>query len=142
MPYQQGITQLPYMAFDYASVNQYGYKNMSEYVDEHQRQLDMYYFTRQINPISLALLSPQTMDPSNQPCNIRSTIYAMGAAENTDVLNIHNTTANNPNFWKDHLPAQAGYHTQNEQTLNNIRPISSIMAGYASSIVDYHGYEL
>jgi hypothetical protein len=35
----------------------------------------MYYFIRQINPITLATLSPQMMDPTFLPSDERSTVY-------------------------------------------------------------------
>ena len=134
--FQQGVVQLPYMAYDYASLNAYNYKDMSEKMTDYQREQNMHYYTRQINPISIVPLTPQTLDPSNLPCDIRPMLYAQGSANNNELLNIHNTTSNNPNLWMDRHPAHGGYHTQNEQTLNFIRPISAIQAGHATSIID------
>jgi len=57
-------------------------------------------------------------------------------------INHIQTRYNNPNNWRDNIPQKQGYHNQHEHTLNNKRPISSIQAGQATSIIDYQGYLL
>ena len=52
------------------------------------------------------------------------------------------TRYNNPNNWRDNIQPKQGYHNQYEHTLNNVRPVSSIQAGIASSNQDVHGYLL
>ena len=140
--FSQGIVQTPYMSYAYDSLNQYNYRNFNEKQPIYQKQLDMYHYTRQINPISIAPLHPSTLDPSNLPCDVRTMIYAQGDANNNELLNLRRTVDNDSFMWRDHLPAKAGYHTQQEQTLNYIRPSSSIQAGHNTSVIDYHGYIL
>ena len=68
----------------------------------------MYYFTRQLNPLSLVTLSPQMMDPSNLPPDQRSTIYDAMNLNNQERNNQYQTPANNPsNLWQDNTPAPA-----------------------------------
>ena len=129
-----------YMTYDPSSLNPYNYKNLNDRFSGYQNYQDMYYFTRQINPISLVPLHPESLDPSNRPCNIRTMIYAQGDANNNELLNLQRTPENNPNLWRDQHPAQKGYHTQYESTLNYTRPISLIQAGHNSSVIDYHGF--
>ena len=58
-----------------------------------------------------------------------------------DITHLQNRY-NNPNNWRDNIQPKQGYHNQNEHTLNNVRPISAIKAGQASSNQDVHGYLL
>ena len=107
----------------------------------YQLYQDQYYNTRQINPISLATLSPTTLDPSNLPCDVRPMIYEQGDADNREKLNLHRTPLNNPNLWQSHLPAKSGYYNNNEHNANNnIRPISAINVGQSTSAQDIRGF--
>ena len=133
-----------YMTYDSSSLNQYSYKNMDDVLPVYQQNENMYYFTRQINPITLSNVSPQSRDPSNLPCDIRSTIYdgidgVYGAHSMNDITQ-HQTRFNNPNNWSDNICSKSGYYNQNDPNLNNKRPISSIQAGQASSNQDIKGY--
>ena len=135
-----------YMSYDSSSLNQYNYKNLDNAFPVYQQYNNLYYFTRQINPISLSNVSPQSRDPSNLPCDMRMTLYdgidgVYGHNSMNDINHIQ-TRDNNPNNWLDIIAPKHGYHNQNEHTLNNIRPISSIQAGIASSNQDVHGYLL
>ena len=135
-----------YMTYDSSSLNQYNYKNLDDCFPVYQQYLNQYYFTRQINPISLSNISPQSRDPTNLPSDIRPTIYdgvegLFGNHSLNDVAQLQ-TRYNNPNNWLDNIPQKQGYHNQHEHTLNNKRPISSIQAGQATSIIDYQGYLL
>ena len=56
-----------YMTYDSSSLNQYNYKNMGDVLPVYQQNENMYHFTRQINPITLSNVSPQSRDPSNLP---------------------------------------------------------------------------
>jgi hypothetical protein len=133
-----------YMTYDSSSLNQYSYKNMDDVLPVYQRNENMYHFTRQINPITLSNVSAQSRDPSNLPSDIRPTIYdgVDGVYGNHSMNDItqHQTRFNNPNNWQDNIPSKIGYYNQFEHTLNNIRPISSIQAGQASSNQDINGY--
>ena len=133
-----------YMTYDSSSLNQYNYKNMDDVLPVYQRHENMYYFTRQINPITLSNANAQSRDPSNLPSDIRPTIYdgVDGVYGNHSMNDItqHQTRENNPNNWLDNIPSKIGYYNQFEHTLNNIRPISSIQAGQASSNQDINGY--
>ena len=133
-----------YMTYDSSSLNKYNYKNMDDVLPVYQQNENMYYFTRQINPITLSNVSPQSRDPSNLPCDIRSTIYdgidgVYGAHSMNDITQ-HQTRFNNPNNWSDNICSKSGYYNQNDPTLNNIRPKSSIQSGQASSNQDIKGY--
>ena len=135
-----------YMTYDSSSLNQYSYKNMDDVFPVYQQYQNLYYFTKQINPISLSNLSPQSRDPSNLPCDMRITLYdgidgVYGENSMNDILQLQ-TRYNNPNNWRDNIPPKQGYHNQHEHTLNYKRPISSIQAGQASSNQDIHGYLL
>ena len=119
---------------------------MDEVLPVYQQHENLYHFTRQINPITLSNVSPQSRDPSNLPCDMRITLYdgidgVYGHNSMNDINHIQ-TRENNPNNWQDIIAPKHGYHNQNEHTLNNIRPVSSIQAGMASSNQDIHGYLL
>jgi hypothetical protein len=88
-PYQQAYdtTNCDYMTFDMYSLNPYNYKKLTDNLIPYQKQEEMYYFTRQLNPLSLVTLSPQMMDPSNIPPDQRLTIY--------DAMNLNNQERNN-----------------------------------------------
>ena len=135
-----------YLTYDSSSLNQYNYKNMNDILPVYQQNENMYHFTRQINPISLSNISPQSRDPSNLPTDMRITLYdgidgVYGHNSMNDINHIQ-TRQNNPNNWLDNIQPKQGYYNQNEHTLNNKRPISSIQAGIASSNQDINGYLL
>ena len=135
-----------YMTYDSSSLNQYNYKNLDDVFPVYQQYQNLYYFKKQINPITLANVNAQSRDPTNLPCDIRPTIYdgidgVYGHNSMNDITHLQ-TRFNNPNNWRDNIPSQHGFHNQNEHTLNNKRPISSIQAGQASSNQDVHGYLL
>ena len=135
-----------YMTYDSSSLNQYNYKNLDDIFPVYQQYQNLYYFKKQINPITLANVNAQSRDPTNLPCDIRPTIYdgidgVYGHNSMNDITHLQ-TRFNNPNNWRDNIPSQHGFHNQNEHTLNNKRPISSIQAGQASSNQDVHGYLL
>ena len=135
-----------YMTYDSSSLNQYNYKNLNTALPIYQQYENMYHFTRQINPITLSNVSPQSRDPSNIPSDIRPTIYdgVDGLYGNHSMNDItqHQTIQNNPNNWQDLITSKPGYYDQNEHTNNYYRPKSSIQAGQASSNQDIHGYLL
>ena len=135
-----------YMTYDSSSLNQYNYKNLDDVFPVYQQYQNLYYFKKQINPLTLANVNAQSRDPTNLPCDIRPTIYdgidgVYGHNSMNDITHLQ-TRFNNPNNWRDNIPSQHGFHNQNEHTLNNKRPISSIQAGQASSNQDVHGYLL
>ena len=125
-------------------LNQYNYKNMDDVLPVYQQHQNLYYFTRQINPITLSNVSPQSRDPSNLPSDIRPTIYdgVDGVYGNHSMNDItqHQTRENNPNNWLDLITSKPGYYNQNEHTNNYYRPKSAIQAGIASSNQDINGY--
>ena len=135
-----------YMTYDSSSLNQYNYKNMDDVLPVYQRHENMYYFTRQINPITLSNVSAQSRDPSNLPSDIRPTIYdgVDGVYGNHSMNDItqHQSRQNNPNNWQDLITSKPGYYDQNEHTNNYYRPKSDIQAGQASSNQDINGYLL
>jgi hypothetical protein len=133
-----------YMTYDSSSLNEYSYKNLDNNFPVYQQYQNLHYFTKQINPITLSNVSPQSRDPSNLPCDIRPTIYdgingVYGHNSMNDITQ-HQTRFNNPNNWRDNIQSKPGYYNQNEHTLNNKRPISYIQAGQATSNQDINGY--
>ena len=135
-----------YMTYDSSSLNQYNYKNMDDVLPVYQQHQNLYYFTRQINPITLANVNAQSRDPTNLPCDIRPTLYdgldgVYGENSLNDITHLQ-TRYNNPNNWRDNIPPKIGYYNQHEHTNNYYRPKSSIKAGQASSNQDIHGYLL
>ena len=142
-PYQRAHDASEYMTLDMNSLNPYNYKDMSNYLTAYQKQQDMYYFTRQLNPISLVNLGPQWMDPSNFPSNNRQTIYESVNLNNQERNNQYQTPQNNSNLWSDNLPTKAGYYTQNEKLPPGVpRQMSAIQAGQATSFQEFHGMQL
>jgi len=135
-----------YQTLDSSSLNPYNYKDFYDRFPTYQQYQNLYYYTRQINPISLANVSPQSRDPSNLPCDVRPTLYnGVDGLYGNDSMNAImqlQTNYNNPNNWRDNLPAKVGYYNQNEHTGNYHRPLSTIQAGQATSNQDYHGYLL
>ena len=106
-----------YMTYDSSSLNQYSYENMDDVFPVYQQYQNLYYFTRQINPISLSNVSPQSRDPSNLPCDMRITLYdgidgVYGHNSMNDINHIQ-TRQNNPNNWLDNIQPKQGYYNQN-----------------------------
>ena len=127
-------------------LNQYNYKNLDDSFPVYQQYQNLYYYTRQINPISLSNVNAQSRDPSNLPCDIRPAIYdgidgVYGHNSMNDINHIQ-TRQNNPNNWLDNIQPKQGYYNQYEHTLNYKRPVSLIQAGQASSNQDINGYLL
>ena len=144
-PYNRAhdTTNYNYMSLDMNSLNAYNYKDLTNKLIPYQKQQDMYYFTRQLNPISMVHLGPQWMDPSNIPSNNRQTIYESVNLNNQERLNQYQTPQNNSNLWRDNLPTKAGYYTQNEKLPAGVpRQISNIQAGQATSFQEFHGMQL
>ena len=142
-PYQRAHEAKEYMTLDMNTLNPYNYKNMANQLNPYQKQQDMYYFTRQLNPISLVNLGPQWMNPSNFPSDNRATIYESVNLNNQQRNNQYQTEFNNSNLWRDNLPAKAGYYTQNEKLPPGVpRQMSAIQAGQATSFQEFHGMQL
>jgi hypothetical protein len=134
-PYQQAYDATDYMTLDMHSLNPYNYKNLTDNLIPYQKQQEMYYFTRQLNPLSLVTLSPQMMDPSNIPPDQRLTLYDARNLNNQERNNQYQTPANNPNLWQDNTPAPAMLYEIPRQ-------MSSIQAGQATSFQEFHGMQL
>ena len=113
-PYQRAHEAQQYMTLDMDTINPYNYKNIPDGMDVYQRYQNNYYNTRQLNPISLVHLSPQMMDPSNLPSDIRPTIYDGVNLSNQVRNNQYQSNLNNPNLWKDNKPAKGNiFHKMN-----------------------------
>ena len=142
-PYQRAYESRDYMTLDMDSLNPYNYKSLAEKMIPYQKQQDLYYFTRQLNPISLIHLGDQWMNPSNFPCNVRPSVYQSVNLNNQERLNQYQTPQNNSNLWRDNLPAKAGYYSQREELPAGVpRQISNIQVGQATSFQPFHGMEL
>ncbi len=131
-----------YMTYDSSSLNQYNYQNLDDVFPVYQQYQNLFYFTRQANPITLANINAETRDPTNLLCDTRPTIY-----DGIDDLYGHNlmndithlqTPTNYPNNRRDNIPPNHGYYNQNEHTNKYYRPKSSIKAGIASTTQDIH----
>ena len=80
--YQQTVLPFTnYMTFDNSSLNPYNYKSFGERENIYQQYQDMYYYTRQINPMSTINNNPQTRDPSNIPCDVALGGYTVPIGE-------------------------------------------------------------
>ena len=135
-----------YMTYDSSTLNKYNYKNLNANLPTYQRNENLYYYKRQINPITLANINAESRDPTNISSDIRPVIYdgvdgLYGNHSLNDVTQLQNRY-NNPNNWRDNIPSKPGYYNQNEHTLNNKRPISLIQVGQATSNENYQGYLL
>ena len=141
-PYQRAHNAKNYMTLDMFSLNDYDYKNLPDKMIPYQMNQNDYYFTRQLNQLSLATVTPTNSDPSNLPSDSRPTIYC-GLNTNDDEFNFnqYQNNLNNPNFWKDNLPAKGFYYSQNEKN-PYVRQISNINAGMNTSFQEFHGFQL
>jgi hypothetical protein len=114
------------MTYNSSSLNQYSYKNLDDVFPVYQQYQNLFYFTRQINPMTLSNVSPQSRDPSNLPCDIQPTIYdgddgVYGEKSLNDITQLQ-TRCNNPNNWRDNIPPKHGYYNQHEHTNNYCGP--------------------
>ena len=138
-PYKRAHEATDYPVFSNA-LNPYNYKDFSNKFRSYQSQQDMYYNTRQLNPISLLKNGPQWMDPNNFPSNIRPSIYQSVTLNNLEKTNQYQTPQNNPMLLRDNLPAKQGYYSLHDPSYP--RQISTIQAGQASSFIPFHGMQL
>ncbi len=53
----------------------YNNKNLDNAFPVYLQYQNLYYYTRQINPMSLSNVNAQSRDPSNLPCDMRMTLY-------------------------------------------------------------------
>ena len=132
-PYKRAHEATEYMTLDMDTLNPYNYKNMANMMIPYQKQQDMYYFTRQLNPISLVNLGPLWMNPSNFSSDNRSTFDKSLNLNNQERNNQYQTPQNNSELWRD----KVGHYTQ-----QIIRPMSAIQAGQATSFQEFHGMQL
>ena len=142
-PYQRAHEARNYMTLDMNTNNPYNFKDLqNNWISDQVNQND-YYFTRQTNPITLASLTASSLDPSNLPIDTRTTIYDGQGKTNDNEFNFnqYQNNLNNPNLWKDNLPAKGFYYSQNEKNPYP-RQISNINSGYNTSFQEYHGMEL
>ncbi len=58
-----------YMSCDSSSLNQYNDKNLDDIFPVYQQYQNLYYFKKQINPITLFNVNAQSRDPTNLPCD-------------------------------------------------------------------------
>ena len=107
-PYQRAHAANNYMTLDMNTLNNYDYKNLLDNFIPYQMNQNDYYFTRQTNPITLSTSTISSADPSNLPSDNRPTIYSVvNLNDNEFRLNQYQINLNNPNLWKDNLPAKS-----------------------------------
>jgi hypothetical protein len=139
-PYQRAHeAKTDYAVFSDPS-NPYNYKNLGNMFQPYQRQQNLYYNTRQLNPISLVKLGPQWMNPNNYPSDNRPPIYQGTNLNNLEKTNQYQIPQTNPNILRDFLPAKQGYYSLHDPQYP--RQISNIQAGQSSSFVPFHGMQL
>jgi hypothetical protein len=138
-PYKRAHEATDYPVFSNA-LNPYNYKDLGNMFQPYQRQQDMYYNTRQLNPISLLKNGPQWMDPNNYTPDNRPAIYKNTSLNYLEQTNQYQTPKNNAMLWIDNKPAKAGYYSLRDPSYP--RQISSIQVGQASSFVPFHGMQL
>jgi len=63
-----------YMTYDSSTLNKYNYKNLNANLPTYQRNENLYYYKRQINPITLANINAESRDPTNISSDIRPVI--------------------------------------------------------------------
>jgi len=128
-----------YMTLDNNSLNPYNYRSFGERENVYQQYQNMYYYSKQICPISMVNNNQYTRDPTNIPCDTAFRgIYAMGDANNNDPLNIQRSIANNPNLWMDKQPAKPYYRTWEQQIAP--RQLSNMNLGHSTSEIYSHGF--
>jgi len=141
-PYQRAHNGNNYMTLDMFSLNDYDYKNLPNKMTPYQMNQNDYYFTRQLNQLSLATVTPTNSDPSNLPCDNRPSIYCVGNTNDDEFnFNQYQNNLNNSYLWKDNLPAKGFYYSQNEKN-PYVRQISNINAGMNTSFQEFHGFQL
>ena len=142
-PYKRAHETNQYMSLDMDTINPYNFKNLQGRMVPYQINQNDYYFTRQTNPITSVSLTASSLDPSNLPIDNRTTIYDAQGKINDNQFNFnwYQTNLNNPNLWKDNLPAKSNYYSQNESN-PYVRQISNINAGMATSFQEFHGMQL
>jgi hypothetical protein len=129
-PYKRAHEATDYPVFSNA-LNPYNYKDLGNQFQPYQKQQDMYYNTRQLNPISLLKNGPQWMDPLIIP-QIIDQLYMKNTSLNyLEQTNQYQTPKNNAMLWNVNKPAKAGYYSLRDPSYP--RQISSIQAGQATS---------
>ncbi len=131
-----------YLTYDSSWLNQYNYKNLDNALPVHKQYQNLFYYTRQINPITLSDANAQSRLPSDTRPTIYDGLDGVYGVNSMNEITQHQTRFENPNNWQDNIQPKQGYYNQNEHTLNNKRPVSSIQAGQASSNQDLNGYLL
>ena len=101
-----------YMTYDNSSLNQYNYKNLDDNLPTYQRNENLYYYPKQINPITLSNINAESRDPTNLRSDIRPTFYdgvegLYGNHSLNDVTQLQ-TRYNNPNNWGDNISSKPG----------------------------------
>jgi len=126
-PYQRANMANNYMTLDMNTLNDYDYRKLPDKCIQYQINQNYYHLTRQTNPITLSTSTISSADPSNLPSDNRPTLYSVvNLNDNEFNVNQYQTNINNPNLWKDNLPAKGFYYSQNEanpyvRQLSNIR---------------------
>ena len=112
--YYQQYEKAPYLSQDWSSINEYNYKDLQHRYPVYLNYQKLFYNTKQNNDLKDIEYNDLKKDPSNIPCNYRSTIYARPEASNEEFLNLHRTIANNSNFWFVKNGAAAHYYSPYE----------------------------
>jgi len=124
--------------------NQYTFKDFRDKLLVHQQTQNDYYNTIQITPMSLVTSSPQSLDPSNLPADVRFTYWNHQNINDQEYNNPFQNRVNNPFYWYDNKPSKMAYYTQNEFNpyYSQLKYISPIEQGKQQSFTEFHQMEL
>ena len=76
-PYQRAHAANNYMTLDMNTLNDCDYKILPDKCISFQMNQNDYYFTRQLNPITLSTSTISNANPSHLPSDNRPTIYSV-----------------------------------------------------------------
>ena len=125
------------------NINQYTFTDFKNKLLVHQQTQNDYYNTIQITPLSQVTDTPQSLDPSNLPPNVRFTYWNHQNVNDQEHNNPYQTRLNNPFYWYNNTPSK-GYYNQNEFNpyCNQLKYISPIELGKQQSFIEFHQMEL
>lgn len=137
----QQRTEYPTLA---NNVNQYTFKDFKDKLLVHQQTQNDYYNTIQITPLSQVTNTPESLDPSNLPADVRFTFWNHQNINNQEYINPYQTRINNPFYWYENTPAKQTFYNQNEFNpyYNQLKYISPIELGKQQSFTEFHQMEL
>ena len=105
LPFEQVQQKTEYPTLS-TNINQYTFKDLKNKLLVHQQTKYDYYNTIQITPMSLVTSSPQALDPSNVPVDVRFKNWNHEKLNDQEYNNQYQTRLNNPFYWYENTPAK------------------------------------